>query len=55
MLTQDKVDIQFSEFYAKAVGLCVAVELVCSWEQGESRNSCSATLLISYQTDDDRS
>ena len=29
MLTQDAVDIQFSEFYAKAVGLCVAVELVC--------------------------
>ena len=53
MLTQDAVDIQFSEFYAKAVGLCVAVELVCSWEQGESRNSYSATLLISHQTEDD--
>ena len=53
MLTQDSVGIQLSGFYAKVVGLCVAVELICSWEQGESRNSYSATLLISYQTHDD--
>lgn len=31
MLTQDAVGIQLSGFYTKAVGLCVAVELVCSW------------------------